>query len=316
MSANVWKYNEAGVLQWSAWTGDTARAMAVDSDGNVYVVGGRGGGKSVWKFDEDGNEVDSYDTGNNTAGCCLDGKGHLYVVGLQVSGKAVWKLDTSDMSLVWSVYAGTLARCVDYLKSEIYVGCHPNGTPVRDLRKFTEDGEVVYATLLTAGGIYAIKASNYLWCGTLDGALQKTNRLTGAAISSYAPFSAVYAVEQLPQVVYSYDDAGIIKYQKMTDAADGNMQKYHHMAGRILIGGAFVLMLHGVVYCNYTPVLAGECEAPFVSNFSVMTITKSPNNKFYVAGINNSWSAGHTFWKLDLCMHCADTSYLCIEDWK
>lgn len=315
MSANVWKYNEAGILQWSAWTGDTARHMVVDVDGNVYVAGHRSG-DSVWKFDVDGNEVAAYDTGAATRGVSIDRDGNIWVTGAQVGGKSIWKFDP-DLNLLLSIGIAGNAYCVDHYRNYAVVGSQSSGVPKKNLRQYDLNGNLQWElqlNTLTYPPVHAVKAVNYIWAGLDSGAgpISKVSR-QGAYISSAAYTNGVHGLDVLPHVGYTYDDIGTLKHQSLIDAADGNMVKHHHRPMLILIGGPVALpAFYGVYHLNKTLASEGVCR-PFGSTFTVSTITISPDRTFYVAAIMNSWSSGHTCWKLDFCHNCAAP---CTEDWK
>lgn len=113
LTETIFEELDAPEEEWTADLGVDIKAVAVDPDGYVYVVGDRDavGGKSVWKLDpDDGTTLDSYDTGANAKGIAITPNAdtwYIHVVGASPSGSGVhlWKLDT-DLTLQWQADMG------------------------------------------------------------------------------------------------------------------------------------------------------------------------------------------------------------------
>ncbi len=85
---------------WSTTTnmvGGSARntGLAIDSSGNLYVVGARTNSVSVLKINPNtGAIVASFDTGANTHAVAVNSSDKIFVVGTKSGSKCVWRLDT------------------------------------------------------------------------------------------------------------------------------------------------------------------------------------------------------------------------------
>ncbi len=89
----------AGAI-WSTTTnmvGGSARntGLAIDSAGNLYIVGARVNSVSVLKINPNtGAIVASFDTGANTLAIAINSSDKIFVVGSKSGNKCVWRLDT------------------------------------------------------------------------------------------------------------------------------------------------------------------------------------------------------------------------------
>jgi len=106
----VYKFDKAfGAPAWNVTVcALSLYGVAVDSNGNVFVVGSRKGNdplKTVWKLDSDGNIVASYDTKAMTVGITIDSSDNVYVTGWSETQTTdepfVWKL-TNALEFIWS----------------------------------------------------------------------------------------------------------------------------------------------------------------------------------------------------------------------
>jgi sugar lactone lactonase YvrE len=109
----VARYNSSGIEQ------DDAKALSVDSAGNVYVTGFSQGGSATVKYDPDGNELwVTRDNGLNANAIVVDKDGNVYVTGSS-SGSNGWndystvKYDTDGQELWVARYNG-LANFADW----------------------------------------------------------------------------------------------------------------------------------------------------------------------------------------------------------
>ena len=325
MSKNVWKYNNAGVLQWTAWTGDTARHMTVDVAGNVYVAGHRAGGKSVWKYDSDGNEIQSYDTGSATRGVSIDKDGNVWVVGAEVANKSIWKLD-ADLTFILSIDNEGHSYCVDCFKNHVYVGSPAQGATTYNLRKYKLDGTFVWGlqVSLALPAVYCIKVVNHIYVGLTDGpgVLQKISR-NGLWLGYDGHMAACYGLDVIPHRAIARETGGKRYFQKIIDTDDGDKLKSMHIRPVVLFGGVIDTVFYGVQMCDTKVVpidqldYYGECKNPLGGYaHNIMSITAGHNNKYFVVGItdNHPLLNPPLFYKIDLCLHCVGD--LCIPDWS
>lgn len=106
----IWRYDTGGTYAFD---------VALDSSGNVWVVGIRSGSKSVWKLDSDGNLLDSWDTGNDTYQVAIDGSDNVYVGGLASGGYSIWKIASGSISGFFN--AGTVWGLITDASGNVYV---------------------------------------------------------------------------------------------------------------------------------------------------------------------------------------------------
>ena len=102
---SVWKYDSAGVEQWSYYTGGNATGIEVDDAGNVYVTSARGtngdGTFSVWKLNSSGAFVWGFDTGGTALEVKIDNSGDIIIgaitAGAGASAHQVYKLNSAGV---------------------------------------------------------------------------------------------------------------------------------------------------------------------------------------------------------------------------
>jgi hypothetical protein len=84
---------------------DNAHAIAVDSHGNVYVVGAADGGCTMVKYDSHGNElwIVRHQSLSPRQMMVDDDQGSVYVMGSSVGGSTVVRYDSNGSEL-WTVY--------------------------------------------------------------------------------------------------------------------------------------------------------------------------------------------------------------------
>jgi hypothetical protein len=84
---------------------DNAHAIAVDSHGNVYVVGAADGGCTMVKYDSHGNElwIVRHQSLSPHQMMVDDDQGSVYVMGSSVGGSTVVRYDSNGSEL-WTVY--------------------------------------------------------------------------------------------------------------------------------------------------------------------------------------------------------------------
>jgi len=140
---SVFKLDKTGKLVWSYYTGNEVFDIAVDSGGNVYMVGSIGtNNKSVWKLNSSGDLDWSYFTGSHTLGIAIDAADNVYVAGLPVMGKSAWKLNSSGIKVREYNIGGAIANgiAVDSADNVYIAGTRING---KSVWKFDSSGILV-----------------------------------------------------------------------------------------------------------------------------------------------------------------------------
>ena len=77
---SVFQFAAGGSQKWAYDTGADTHDIAMDPDGNVYVVGERSDGLTLWKLDTDGNLLASFDHGADLRAVQY-WRGFIYVCG-------------------------------------------------------------------------------------------------------------------------------------------------------------------------------------------------------------------------------------------
>jgi hypothetical protein len=188
--ANVWKLNkETGELQWTYNIGaGPAYGIAVDGDGNVYVVGVSSSAATpseyavVWKLSSSGQLIWARDLPSCTAeepvpgigggiiaanGIVLDAQGNIYIAGTNwhTEDKTVWKLN-NDGEFLWSYATGpygeppakTTAIRLDEA-GHIYIG-GINDFYNKNVRKLKQSDASLVWSIDTIDGVTSIAVGN------------------------------------------------------------------------------------------------------------------------------------------------------------
>lgn len=100
------KYDSAGTELWNNNHGATVNKVAVDSNGDVYIVGSRGAANRVIrKYNSSGTQQWAHSPTNQLDGLHIGTDGNIYAVGSASNNVSVWVYNPAG-SLVNSFYAG------------------------------------------------------------------------------------------------------------------------------------------------------------------------------------------------------------------
>ena len=91
-SRSVWAISDDGVsLIWSYDTGGDTKAVVIDSDGNIFIVGAVSASKNIWKLNFLGSLVASANTGATLHAIAFDSTNRVYVGGDASGGETAWR---------------------------------------------------------------------------------------------------------------------------------------------------------------------------------------------------------------------------------
>ncbi len=91
-SRSVWAVSDDGAsLIWSYDTGGNTKAVVIDSNGNIFVVGDVSSSKNIWKLNSSGSLTASANTGATLHTVALDSINRIYVGGAASGGKTAWR---------------------------------------------------------------------------------------------------------------------------------------------------------------------------------------------------------------------------------
>jgi sugar lactone lactonase YvrE len=143
------KFNSSGVLQWSVSYGSDTKALAVDLNNNVYVVGNRSNiNITTRKYNSNGNLVWSIDYGGSQLigpnAVEVDSLGNVYVGGPGDTGGleiTTRKYDT-DGNLIWERDGIVSVRSLAVDKEgNVYTA---NKVSTGDIRKYNVNGDLIW----------------------------------------------------------------------------------------------------------------------------------------------------------------------------
>ena len=93
-SRSVWAISDDGAsLSWSYDTGGNTKAVVIDGDGNIFIVGDVSASKNIWKLNSSGSLVASANTGATLHAVALDSTNRVYVGGDASGGETAWRYD-------------------------------------------------------------------------------------------------------------------------------------------------------------------------------------------------------------------------------